>query len=270
MHEKAVDVILDMSCNFTSVLHQINSKNRKDIVEMIIRRVFLSLFAVTVISPVTAQAQNFDFSGNVALTTSYSFRGITQSDEDPALQGGFDVSHDTGLYAGIWGSNVDFDDGDEAQLETDIYGGYSGSLKNFNYDVGLIHYAYPGADDSLDYDFTEASAALGYDFEHFSSSVSLNYSPEYFGDSGDAYYYAASVDVPLPKNFGLSGHFGHQDIEDNTAFDAPDYNDWSAGVNYTVQKFDFSLRYVDTDLDQPEDCSDGCDSRAIFSISRSF
>ena len=55
-----------------------------------------------------------DFSANVGFVTEYSFRGIAQSDEHPAIQGGFDYSHDSGFYAGIWGSNVDFNDGDES------------------------------------------------------------------------------------------------------------------------------------------------------------
>ena len=59
----------------------------------------------------------FTFAGNVALTTDYRYRGITQTFNDPALQGGFVLSHETGLYAGVWGSNVDF--GGTAHLELD-------------------------------------------------------------------------------------------------------------------------------------------------------
>src|SRR3546814_12414933 len=82
------------------------------------------------------------FAANVALGTDYVFRGISQTDEEPTVQGGFDWSHDSGIYLGIWGSNVDFDDGDEAHLETDIYGGWKPTWNGFTFDVGGIYYLY--------------------------------------------------------------------------------------------------------------------------------
>lgn len=231
-------------------------------------------FSALAFAPFTAQAASdgfgADISANVGFVSQYSFRGIAQSDEHIALQGGFDVSHDSGLYAGVWGSSVDFNDGDQAIVETDLYGGYAGVLGGINYDVGVIYYAYPGADSSKNYDFWEGSLALGYDFDVFSASASVNYSPNYFGNSGDAQYYALGVDVPLPKEFTLSGHIGHQVIEKNASFGVPDYTDWSLGLGYTLQGFDLSLQYVDTDLDEPRECADGCAARAILGVSRSF
>lgn len=233
----------------------------------------LTLSALT-LAPLSAQAKmdNFDaeISANVGFVSQYVFRGISQSDENVAIQGGFDIAHGTGLYAGVWGSNVDFNDGDEASIEIDIYGGYGGSVGNISYDIGAIYYAYPGADSSLDYDFWEASFGLGYDFDVFSTSASINYSPEYFGDSGDSQYYALGVDVPLPADITLSGHIGYQAIDDNAAFGVPDYTDWSIGLSYNLEGFDLSLQYIDTDLDEPGECADGCDARVVFGVSRSF
>ena len=236
----------------------------------------LAFCSVLTLLPVKAYATSTDWdaeiSSNVGFVSEYSFRGIAQSDEHPALQGGFDVAHDSGLYAGVWGSNVDFNDGDEASVEVDLYAGYSGSFNNVNYDVGVIYYVYPGADSSLDYDFWETSLALGYDFGIFSASTSVNYSPEYFAHSGDAQYYALNVDVPLPKDVTLSGHVGHQVIDDHVAFGIGDdsYTDWSLGLGYNLEGFDLSLQYVDTSLDEPNECADGCAERVIFGISRSF
>ena len=94
------------------------------------------------LSPLSAQAGekigDFDLSANVGFVSEYSFRGIAQSNENPAVQGGFDVTHDSGLYTGGWGSTVNFNDGDEAQLEVDVYGGYSGAVKGLSFVVGLI------------------------------------------------------------------------------------------------------------------------------------
>lgn len=228
--------------------------------------------SMLVLTSVPAMAEDFgvDVSANVGFVSQYSFRGIAQSNENIAVQGGFDFAHNSGLYAGVWGSNVNFNDGDEANVEVDLYGGYSGAFQGVNYDVGFIYYAYPGANSSLDYDFWEASLALGYDFDLFSASASVNHSPNFFADSGDAQYYALGVDVPLPAEFSLSAHLGHQDIDDNAAFGVPDYTDWSLALNYNFEGFDTQIKYLDTDLDEPGECADGCDARVIFGISRGF
>jgi uncharacterized protein (TIGR02001 family) len=77
-------------------------------------------------------------------------------------------------------------------------------LVGISYDVGFIYYAYPGAGGSLDYDFWEVQTAIGYDFGIASVTASVNYSPENFGDSGDAYYPKLAVNVPVPAVKGLS------------------------------------------------------------------
>lgn len=243
---------------------------------MIMRYAALSAVAMTIlgffasVSPVAAD-ESFpgELSGNVALTSEYSFRGIAQSDEHPAFQGGVDWSHDSGFYLGFWGSNVDFNDGDEASVEMDVYGGMTGEVAGLNWDLGLIYYAYPGADSSLDYDFVEAKASLGYDFTVMALTAALNYSPDYFAGSGDSFYYSLGADVPLPHDFSLSAHAGYQDIDDEAAFGVPDYIDWSIGAGYTWENIDMSLAYVDTDLDRNE-CADGCSERIIFSLKFSF
>lgn len=233
-----------------------------------------ALLSITFL-PSNASAEEgygLQFSANTALVSDYVFRGVSQSDEKPAFQGGFDVTHESGVYAGIWGSNIDFNESgvDGPSLEIDVYGGYSGSINDISYDVGVIYYHYPGAADSLDYDFVEGSLALGYDFGPFAASASVNYSPDYFGDSGDAQYYALNVDVPLIKDLSLSAHLGRQEIDDNDAFGFDDYTDWSLGLNYSLEGFDMFVQYIDTDLDETEDCADGCEERIVFGISRSF
>lgn len=211
-----------------------------------------------------------EISGNVGFASEYAFRGISQSDEGLALQGGVDVTHESGLYIGVWGSNVDFNDGDEASVETDIYAGYSGSLESFNYDIGAIYYAYPGADSDLDYDFVELSLSLGYDFDVAAVSAAVNYSPDYFASSGDSFYYSGALDIPLPHSFSLSGHVGYQQIDDNAAFGVDDYMDWSVGIGYNWKNIDVSLSYIDTDLDEPAECANGCEDRIILGVTYSF
>lgn len=215
-----------------------------------------------------------EFSANVALTTDYRFRGITQTDEGPAVQGGFDYSvglaEPFGLYAGIWASNVDFQDGDQAQIEIDYYGGITAEYEGIGIDLGLIYYTYPGASSGLDYDYLEGKIALSYSpVETVTLGVGYNYSPDYFGSSGDFHYPNASVeytpDLGLPLPLTFSGTYGYNIIDDEAAFGARDYQDWSAGIATSYKFIGLKLQYVDNDLGG----SIG-DPTAVFTVSASF
>lgn len=200
-------------------------------------------------------------SGNLTFTSDYVFRGVSQSDEKAALQGGFDYEHETGLHAGVWGSNIDFNNPQDGSLELDIYAGFANEVGAISYDVGGIYYAYPGAENSLNYNFWEVYANAGYDFDMFSVNAGANYSPEFFGKAGDALYYYAGVDVPLPYEVGLSAHIGQQDIDEAT-----DYSDWSVGLSKNWMEFDWGVTYTDTNLDAGK--TD--DGRVVFSVGKTF
>ena len=213
------------------------------------------------------------FTANVALTSDYTFRGISQSNEGPAIQGGFDYTYadpsvlPVGVYLGVWGSNVDFNDGDEANVEVDLYGGISGTIAPIASDwkFGAIYYAYPGADSDLNYDYVELAASLTHDFGQFALTGSLNYSPDYFGSTGAGFYTAVAGTYKLPYDFTLNGHAGWQ-----TVADTENYFDWSVGLGYSWNGFGLNLNYIDTDLSEPTDCLDGCSARVVFSVSRAF
>lgn len=218
------------------------------------------------------------FSANISLTSEYYFRGLSQTDDAPAIQGGFDyevpLGEPVGLYLGVWGSNVDFNEAagvDGATIEIDWYGGLRGNIGDtgISWDVGFIYYTYPGADSSLDYDFIEAQAAIGYDFGVAAVTASVNYSPENFGDSGAAFYPKLAVDVPVPgiKDLTLSGYVAKQYIDDEAVFGSPDYVEWNIGIGYSVAGFDFAVNYTDTDIDPSSDAND---AMVLFSVSRSF
>ena len=113
-----------------------------------------------------------EFSATIAFTTDYVYRGISQTSEDVALQSSLDWNHDSGVYVGMWGTNIDFKDG-SSQLELDVYGGYASEYEGISYDFMILGYLYPGADSDLDQDFVEFSLALGYDFGLASVSTSV-------------------------------------------------------------------------------------------------
>ena len=117
---------------------------KKTLIAGLIASAFSPAFATAADSPHT-------LTGNVGIYSQYIFRGLAQTDGDPALQGGFDYSHSSGLYAGVWMSNVSWlrDFGaynGGGSLEMDFYGGFKGAFgsSDFGYDVGLLQYYYPG------------------------------------------------------------------------------------------------------------------------------
>ncbi|MDF2367225.1 TorF family putative porin [Sneathiella sp.] len=209
-----------------------------------------------------------EFSANISLTSDYTFRGISQTGNNPAVQGGFDYSYDFGpaaVSAGIWASNVKFAD---ATIEIDYYAGVGGSVDMFSWDLSAIYYTYPGADSSLNYDFFEIAPSIGYDFGFMAVNAGLNYSPEYFGDSGDAYYTHGGIDIPLGKYFTLSGTVGYQSIDDNAAWGTDDYTDYGVSVSTEIAGFGLSVGWTDTDLPSSQ-CDDACGIVAV-ALSRSF
>lgn len=216
------------------------------------------------------------FSGNVAITSDYAFRGITQSLGDPAVQGGIDLKHPSGFYVGTWGSSVNFGEdlagGARALTELDVYGGFGASLGGLvDVDLSAIYYGYPGAAGGRNYDFVEvglgASRALG----PLEPGLSLRYSPDFFAGSGSALYKGITLGLPVSV-VGLSGSLGHQSISDNAVFGTPDYLHW--GVGASVDWFGLSLggQVIGTDLEE-EDCFGGteyCGTRFVVSVSRAL
>ena len=92
-----------------------------------------------------AEERKFTWSFNIDGTSDYIFRGISQTDNDPAIQGGLDASYGI-LYAGWWASQLDFEAAlNDAQVEMDWYGGIRPKWHNINFDFGVIYYSYPGA-----------------------------------------------------------------------------------------------------------------------------
>jgi uncharacterized protein (TIGR02001 family) len=244
-----------------------------------------SLLVMMMLVPAAALAQEeppYSISANTAITTDYTFRGISQTDESAAIQGGFDGSYSLNavdLYAGVWASNVDFDDGDEAQTEFDLYGGFTGTLplgEGLTWDAGVLYYLYPGADSDLEYDFIEGYAGLGYTFNKAALTpeigVKVYYTNDYFAASGEGVYVDGTGSLSLPYDVGLGLHYGYQSIDDDSAFGAPSYSDWSVSLSKEVLGLEMAIAYVDTDLSKDE-CFGGttlCEARPVFTVSKSF
>ena len=224
--------------------------------------------------PAIAQEKSaHTFTGNAALATDYIFRGISQTGEEPAVSAGFNYGHTSGIFLGVWGSNVDFNDGDQAHLEIDVFGGIRRDYRGATWELGLIHYAYPGATDNRSYDYDEVRLALGYDFTFVAATASVNYSPNYFADSGTGVYYALELKAPLRLAYSpsLIAGIGRQTIEKNARFGTRDYTDWRIGITVPVAGFDLSATYFDTSLNRTECANtENCDARGVLAISKAF
>lgn len=235
------------------------------------RKLAFACWAMT--APLLAQAGDWTPSANVGLTTDYVFRGISQTDENPALQASVELSHASGFYLGIWGSNVDFNDGDEAEVEIDYYAGFASELTDeLSWDAGVLYYSYPGASSDLDYDYWEGKLGLAYSLGDVAMTptfgVEAYYTPEYFGNTGDATYLIGTLGLALTEELELSAGVGYQSFSESGLVD---YTDWKLGLATEMAGIEMELAYTDTDLEK-SDCGDTdiCEGRILFTVSKSF
>lgn len=209
----------------------------------------------------TSGLQAGEIEANVALATDYVFRGFSQTDENPAISGGFDYDFGNGFSVGTWASNVNF--GDNTSSEIDLYGGYSFNVsEGVSIDLSYVYFAYPGETDALNY--SEFVAGIGFGDLGFS----LVYSPDYFGSESDAFVLNADYEKSLGENLGLSVHLGYSDVDEDDFFDAGEssYIDYSIGLSTSAAGVDLGLTLYGTDLDN----IDAADDRIVFSISKSL
>ncbi|WP_297512565.1 TorF family putative porin [uncultured Caulobacter sp.] len=206
-------------------------------------KIALAAAAATVALSGAAMADELKLAYNIGVTSDYVFRGVSQTQEDPAVQGGIDATYGLG-YAGVWASNVDFGSKNPS-TEVDFYAGVKPVVGDTNLDLGVIYYSYskdkgltPGA-----YSYVELKAAASRAIGPATAGVAVYYSPQFPGKTGDATYVEANLSVPVSPKMSLSGAVGHQSIQK-----AGDYTTWNVGVGYALtSKLSADLRYYDTD-----------------------
>ena len=168
--------------------------------------------------------QAAEFESNVALSSDYIWRGMTQTAEEPAISGGFDIAGESGLYFGTWASNVEFGDG--AALELDWYAGYAAELDNgFSYDIGYLAYTYPG-EDSLDFE----EIYVGFCYSYFGYT---------FSSGQDSAPYNSEISVALGET-GLGLTYGDYDEYGEYTIISYDLPVAIAGLGVSLAWTDFS------------------------------
>jgi len=204
-------------------------------------------------------AQN-SFTGNMTLASEYIYRGIAQTNRKPTIQGGVDYSHASGLYAGIWASNISWlSDASSsagaisAPVEIDTYGGYKQSVGEVILDAGLLKYWYPGTYPAgfVSPDTLEGYLGASWKFVSFKSSYAFT---NLFGAVSNqmdgsvkktegSLYYDLSANPELGAGFVLNLHVGRQQVAN---LPAATYNDFKAGVTYDLKGWALSAAYIST------------------------
>lgn len=216
-----------------------------------------SLMLAALAVPGVAMAEEASpFSANIGFTTDYIFRGIAQTSHNPAVQGGIDYAHSSGLYAGVWGSNVSWiaDSGAVATgsvtMELDTYFGFRNSFaEDFTYDIGFVRYNYLGnytpAAGFAKADTDEVYGAIGYKWLTAKYSYGLGKFLTIPGAQGTNYL-ELNASVPVgDSGFTVGAHVGKQTFKPAAASGLT-YTDYKLSVSKDIGGYVVSLAYTDT------------------------
>ena len=224
-------------------------------------------------APAVFSIDGLALSSNVALTSDYVDRGLSQTDANPAVQGGFELTY-RWLYAGLWASNLDFGGADPngdgiadsavAPIEIDWYGGARIKAGETEFDFGVVYTSYPDAFlgmTAVEFNYWELAASASRPLvAGFEAGVSITYSWDYRGETGETWAYEATLERTLtqigPFSPTIGGLVAFNDGESNQG--GSDYWYWNSGLELAFrERFAVDLRYWDTDLG-------GCDSAKLF------
>lgn len=205
------------------------------------KKLLLALFAVAGITSAHAQ-----LTGNLSVTSDYRFRGISQTQNNAAVQGGIDYAHESGLYIGNWNSSVSSQQYTNGSgVEADLYAGFKKDIyKGVIFDIGSYNYFYPGATTGANTNFDTQELYVGLGYGPISAKFSQSLS-NYFGMYNTVGTQYSQADLsqslgildPALKDLSLVAHYGHTAVANNSAFS---YNDINVGATYALPK-DFTL-----------------------------
>lgn len=228
-----------------------------------------------VLMSITTLEAQVELNGNVSITNDYTFRGISQTLQEPAVQGGLDLAGPAGFYAGVWGSSVNFgedlESGARAQMELDVYGGIATSFAGFDLNLGGLLYAYPGAASARGYDFYEVYGRVARTFGPLVMGMDGAWSPDFFAGSGTGLFGGLDLSIGIPNTpLSIDGAIGHQLIQDNETWGTPDYTSWSINTSTQFIGLGLGLGFTGTNLDEAS-CfggSDLCKTRFVVNVNR--
>ena len=242
----------------------------------------MPLLALTSLSllPLSSHAipLNDDFAVLVDLTlaSDYRTRGISQTQNDPAVQAGLTLAHSSGLYLGAWSSNVDFGGGLKTRQEIDYYAGWLWqATEAVSLDLGYIKYAYPKESQFNQSEVYSILSAYGVKLAAYYSSDA----PGIDSKQSSLYSYIG-YETELPLDSGLKLRYGNMDFKDphlysNSGEAEDSYREWEVRLTHELAGVTLGLSYVDTNLSKSQCASnwgfdDVCSATVVASVSRSF
>lgn len=205
------------------------------------------------------EAGEHTVTANVTLTSDYVSRGQSQTDRGPAFQGGIDYANESGIFAGLWASSIDFNDPQNSPAEVDLTFGYARDFSDTtNGSVSVAYYWYPDSAPAQ-YEYLEFIGTLSHEFGGFSVNGEVAYSPDYSSKTGEAVGVTGGIEIPLPVAgdwLSASGHAGYQWVEDNLTYGTPDWFFYDLGLTASFSVFELDVRYTGTDTSDA-DCFGG-------------
>lgn len=199
------------------------------------------LFFFSAGTPALAQADgtpdSWSIDATVAVVSDYRFRGYSLSNHKPAVQPELWIAHESGLYAGFWGSNVADLGGDGIELDPSI--GFATSYSSLEFDISATYYFYPGASE---FNYVELSSKISAEAGPATMGIELGYAPAQDNVGGvDNRYASAFASVAIGSTqVSLDGTFG---VEDGAFGDSK--IDWSFGISADLAGFNLGLHYID-------------------------
>ena len=220
----------------------------------------------------------FSLSGNAAIVNDYRFRGYTQTDFRPAIQLGFDITHESGFYIGNWNSNVADSLFPDGNLEMDFYGGWAGEVgSGIGLDVGVLQYWYPGSSSPKGGNYKNTDLYVGTSYGPF--SLKYSYTPSDFfstPDSKGTWYLDGGATFDLGDGWALDAHVGYQKLKKQVDTDGDSlghYVDYKLGISKDLSGWVIGVAAVGATDDNWYNSKNGHPAGrlgVVASVSRSF
>lgn len=207
------------------------------------------------------------FSVSGWLVSDYRFRGVSLTQKDPTVQLGFDYAHESGFYAGLWGSGVDFGpDYPDADLELDVYLGFGFPITDaVRADLSVVRYNYP---DSGALNYNEFIGKLVF---NEMITATLGYSNDIYNSDETGLYFGLSGSFPLPNEFALNANVGYSDFDDGVLGPgSANYMDYGIGVSRAFGPAELALTWIATNGDGKDLFGSNASSRLVGTLKVSF
>lgn len=180
------------------------------------------------------------------LTSDYVARGFSRTAGSPALQAGVRYQARSGLVAGLWGSNVDFDFGagldDSREVELQGFAGWGTELgEAWSLSLLGLRYHYPDSGLTGDGSYNEARVTLLY---RQLLRMSLAYTDDFLGGGGTPLFAEISTRYPLPRFVDLTAGLGHGRFSSRREVD---YSYGHLGAARALGRWDLGLAYYWSD-----------------------